>query len=124
MLSRQDRREIRCILISQVLAALVVVLALAFKGTLYARSGLYGALVSIIPTRVFAVTLFRYQGARQAKRIVHSLYVGEGLKLLLTAALFAGIIIYLHPIWWALWIGFVAVHFTLCMAPLLCTQKY
>jgi ATP synthase protein I len=73
---------------------------------------------------VFARMLFRYQGARQAQRIVRSLYIGEGLKLLLTAVLFGGAICFLRPVWWAFFVGFIVAHMTLCLAPLFCVHGF
>lgn len=125
MLGQQDKREICCMLVSQWLVATVFsLIMLILVGKAAALSAVLGAVVSILPTAVFACVLFRYQGARQARRIVRSLYVGEGLKLLLTALLFGGAIYFLSPIWWAFFVSFILVHMTLCIAPLFCVHGF
>lgn len=124
MLGQQDKHEIQCVLQSQwVAAAIVIIVTLVLVGKVAAMSAVYGAVVSILPTRVFVGVLFQYQGARQAKRIVRSLYVGEGVKLLLTALLFGAVIHYLRPIWWAFFVSFIVVHLSLCIAPVFCVSR-
>jgi ATP synthase protein I len=125
VLGQQDKQEIRCTLLSQWLAAaFIAVVILIFAGQSAALSSVYGGIVSIIPTLIFARMLFRFQGARQAQRIVRSLYVGEGLKLLVTALLFGLVIHYLQPVWWAFFVSFILVHFSLCISPLFCVRGF
>lgn len=125
MLGQQDKQEIWCALLSQWLAAaFITIVILILAGKSAALSSMYGAIVSIIPTLIFARMLFRFQGARQARRIIRSLYVGEGLKLLCTALLFGLVIRYLQPVWWALFVSFILVHFSLCIAPLFCVRGF
>lgn len=69
---------------------LCVILILFLKGINFAESLLIGGLVVIIPHFVFAKVFFYFQGARKYKQIIKYFYLGEGLKLLLTA-LFLGI---------------------------------
>ena len=54
-----------------------------------ALSVLLGSLVAAGPQCVFGWWAFRARGARKAKTIAQNLFVGEGLKLSLTAILFA-----------------------------------
>lgn len=123
MLGQKNRHEVQCVLRFQCLAAAIVpILILLIANKAAACSALYGALVSVVPTWVFALMLFRYQGARQAQRIIRSLYVGEGMKLLLTAFLFGAVIYFLKPIWWAFFAGFFLVYMSLCFAPLYCAR--
>lgn len=53
-----------------------------------AISALLGGIVYIIPNAYFALTLFKYQGARAARQIVNGFYKGEALKIILTIILF------------------------------------
>ncbi len=50
-----------------------------------------GACIAALPQGVFGWWVFRARGARNAKRIANNLFVGEGLKLVLTALLFAAV---------------------------------
>lgn len=125
MFGRQDKQEIKCTLLSQwLIATLITIVIWIWAGRSAALSSVYGAIVSIIPTLIFARMLFRFQGARQARHIVRSLYVGEGLKLLCTALLFGLIIHYVKPLWWAFFVSYILVHFSLCIAPLFCVRGF
>jgi len=52
-----------------------------------------GMMIYIIPNTLFIFYVYRYRGARNAKRIVDATYLGEGIKFLTTAALFAGVFV-------------------------------
>lgn len=67
----------------------------------------------MIPNAYFAHKVFRYRGARAAKKIVRELYTGETIKLLLMGAGFALSFLYVKPLnTAALFSGFVLVHIT------------
>jgi ATP synthase protein I len=51
-------------------------------------SFLLGGLINIIPSYIFAKIVFKQTGARALKKTLNAFYVGEALKLLLTAFLF------------------------------------
>ena len=55
---------------------------------LHAFSVAVGGFVAVIPQSLFGFWLFRQRGARNARAIAKNLFVGEGLKLSMTAALF------------------------------------
>ena len=55
---------------------------------LHAFSLAVGGFVAIIPQSLFGFWLFRRRGARNARAIAKNLFVGEGLKLSMTAVLF------------------------------------
>ena len=55
---------------------------------LHALSVIVGGSVAIIPQSLFGFWVFRQRGARYARAIARNLFVGEGLKLSMTAALF------------------------------------
>ena len=56
---------------------------------LHAVSVVVGGGVAIMPQSLFGFWVFRQRGARNARAIARNLFVGEGLKLSITAALFA-----------------------------------
>ena len=56
---------------------------------LHAVSVVVGGTVAIMPQSLFGFWVFRQRGARNARAIARNLFVGEGLKLSITAALFA-----------------------------------
>lgn len=73
-----------------------------------ARSGMAGGLAVIVPNAVFAALAFRHAGARQAQRIVRSFYLGEALKLFLTAGLLICVFVWVEPlVAWAVFVGFL-----------------
>lgn len=77
-----------------------------------AYSALLGGLISALPNSFFAMQAFRYQGARNADRVVKSFMRGELGKIIITLMLFAlsfALIANLSEL--ALIIGFGATHF-------------
>ena len=64
-------------------------IAYTVLGPLQALSVLVGGSVAIMPQSLFGFWIFRQHGARNARAIVRNLFVGEGLKLGVTAVLFA-----------------------------------
>lgn len=64
-----------------------IVLAVIF-GQLYALSAFLGGMVCIIPNGYFAWNVFRFNGAKAAKKIANSFYKGEAIKFFLTVVLF------------------------------------
>jgi ATP synthase protein I len=56
-----------------------------------ALSALFGGLVFIIPNAYFAITVFKYQGARAAKQIMNGFYKGEAMKIILSVFLFTAV---------------------------------
>jgi len=58
-------------------------------GPVHAFSAVVGGSVAMIPQGLFGFWVFRQRGARNARLIARNLFVGEGLKLSITAVLFA-----------------------------------
>jgi len=69
---------------------LVGVIALLFSLSSAMLVGL-GSIISTVPNALFAWYVYRFRGARNAQRILDSTYLGEGLKFLVTAVMFAGV---------------------------------
>lgn len=72
--------------------------SLLFVDMTMAYSALLGGLISIGPNFYFACSAFRYSGARAAQHIARSIYRGEVLKFLLSAALFACVFVLIKPL--------------------------
>ena len=76
-----------------------------------ALSVVTGALISLIPYTYFAFKAFAYIGAQAMHRTVANIYIGEMVKLILTACGFALAFLYLNTInVLALFLGFIFVH--------------
>ncbi len=72
--------------------SLVLLLSLVWMLIDNARAGysaFLGGAVCIIPNALFAVRLFKHQGARLARQIVRNFYRGEALKIVLSVLLFS-----------------------------------
>ena len=86
-------------------------LLLAF-GPVLAYSAACGGLAYIVPNLVFARFAFRHSAAEAPELALRWFYFGEAVKLLLTAMLFALIMLYLKPLHFAAMIlTFVAMLF-------------
>lgn len=57
-------------------------------------SSIYGALIAMIPNGIFALRLFKYQGAQAVNQIVKSFYRAEMLKIVTTVVLFILFIVF------------------------------
>ncbi|MFA5959644.1 MAG: ATP synthase subunit I [Tatlockia sp.] len=110
--------EIQCI----ISAIIALVLLLAF-GIQAAFSALLGGMVAIIPIALFARKLFYYQGARAARQIVKSFYIGEALKMLLSMTLFILVftLLRINPL--AFFITYIVVLMCYWFAPLIFANK-
>lgn len=71
-----------------------VVATLVFD-TVAGGSALLGGAICVIPNGIFAFLALRHAGARAARRIANAFYMGEAIKLLLTALLFAIVLAWL-----------------------------
>nr|WP_282444924.1 ATP synthase subunit I [Idiomarina sp. ATCH4] len=98
------------------IAALVTIM---ISNTQSALGILCGGLTAVIPNVLFALIAFRYAGARANQKVVQSFFLGEGVKLLLTALLLivALLMTNLYPVW--LLVGFVIAVTMQWIAPVL-----
>jgi ATP synthase protein I len=90
----------------------IAIISLLFPGTTMAYSVLLGGLISALPNSYFALHAFKYQGARNADRVVKSFIKGELGKIVITMVLFAlsfTLITNLNEL--ALMLGFIVTHF-------------
>ena len=79
----------RLLLIQFSVTLLIALLMLLIGDKTASLSAIAGGIVCVLPNTYFAIKLFRYTGARAARKIVNGFYQGEALKLMLSAALFA-----------------------------------
>ena len=90
MKNNRTVRGVKRLLAVQLLVCLLLtMLAFLSYGLETATSVLLGGLTAYIPSLIFASKMFQYQGARAAKHIVKSFYIGECLKLFSTVLLFS-----------------------------------
>lgn len=78
---------LRMLSIQCLVATLTAILGLIFGSLNVGLGLLVGGLVAAIPQGVFGWWAFRARGARQAHLITRNMFLGEGLKLVFTAAL-------------------------------------
>tara|TARA_R110002110_G_scaffold65206_4_gene180060 strand:- start:144997 stop:145344 length:348 start_codon:yes stop_codon:yes gene_type:complete len=83
-----------------------------------AGSLLLGGLVCLLPNVYLYRKAFSHFGARQAKQILKDLFLGEAVKLLLTAILFVGalLVTWALPLW--IFIGFILAQVGFWLAPI------
>lgn len=106
-LAEKGRQLATKVLIFQSMVAVIVaVLFTLAVGQKAGLSAVYGGLVSIIPSLVFARFAFRYAGASQNELVVRSFSQGSKLKLLVTILLFVGAFRWLEAIPMPLFSGF------------------
>jgi len=92
----------------QVVVLLLLVAIFSIKGSAAQVSVFFGGLLAAVPALIFVRHAFRFVGAKQARLIVRSFYLGEVLKLISCAMGFALVFKYLGTIdLAALWVGFV-----------------
>lgn len=106
--------------------SLVLLLALFCLVQINANSAysvVLGGLVAIIPNALFAVKLFRYQGARAARQIVNSFYKGEALKIIVSISLFILVFVWCKITPWAFFASYVLVLMTHWFAPWIIVNK-
>ncbi|MGB0360228.1 MAG: ATP synthase subunit I [Endozoicomonas sp.] len=112
------------IFVTQVVVCTVLSLALFSLGTYFALSSLLGGLCCALPNAYFILKVFRFRGARSAKKIVSSFYRGEAGKLVLTATGFILIFTQLEVVEpFALFGTFAIVQAVSWFAPLLVVRQ-
>ena len=92
------RPPVHRITLAQLAILVLLCLILLASDKVRAYSVFSGGLIAILPQAYFAVLAFRWRGARSARAIAHSSYVGQVGKFLLSVAGFAAVSIALRPI--------------------------
>ncbi len=78
-------------------------------GLVAARSAVLGALIFVVPNALFALCAFRATPVQTPATAVRAAYVGEGVKLLATLALFAACFVLVRPLHIGALLGVFAV---------------
>ena len=101
------------VIVAQLVAtAFMAAFSLLFSGIILAYSVLLGGLISALPNSYFVLHAFKYQGARNAEKVVKGFIKGELGKIAITIALFAlsfTLVSDLNEL--ALILGFIVTHF-------------
>ena len=101
------------VIVAQLAATVfIAAVSLLFLGKVIAYSVLLGGLISALPNSYFALQAFKYQGARNADKVVKSFIRGQLGKIGITIVLFAlsfTLITNLSEL--ALILGFITAHF-------------
>ncbi|MGX2042169.1 ATP synthase subunit I [Methylocaldum sp. MU1018] len=78
----------RVLLMQLIAIALIAGSMLAFFGWPEARSALFGGLAAFLPNAYFAAKFGFSDKTRAAKNVVRAFYIGETIKIIITAGLF------------------------------------
>ncbi|WP_028389387.1 ATP synthase subunit I [Legionella fairfieldensis] len=113
----------RLLLIQLMISVLISLVLLLVFGKKEAISALLGGMVVIVPSFFFARKLFHYQGARSARKIVRSFYLGEAQKFFLSIILFTLIFIKLKIAPFAFFFTYITVLMSHWLAPLIFANK-
>ena len=118
--NKRNMQGARRFLVCQLgMVLMAVVIGWSVWGTMGGQSALLGGLVSVVPNSYFICKLFKYQHAREAHQIVRAFYQGEAVKLGLSAALFAGVFLWLHVMPAVFMIAYISVQGVFWLAPLI-----
>jgi len=88
-----------------------------FQGINSAGSALLGGLVCVLPSTLFAMRLAKHFGAHAVKRFLRDFYIGEAIKLLLTAVLILLVLGFVETHIVAFFLGFIVAEFSFWLAP-------
>ncbi|MGQ3889143.1 ATP synthase subunit I [Legionella sp. CNM-1927-20] len=120
----QSLSQIRRLLLVQLTVwALIALGLLVALGKQAALSAFLGGLVAFLPSMIFAKKLFKYHGARAARQIVRSFYLGEFLKIISSIVLFTLIFIFFEVTPLAFFLTYIVVVMTHWFSPLLVDSK-
>ena len=86
------------IFVIQIILLVLVPAALLLVDWTVAKSSLIGGAIAVGSNWFFARWAFRYAGARAARQVAHSFYVGETGKFLLTVIMFAASFAVIRPL--------------------------
>jgi len=92
------RPPVHRITLAQLAILVLLCLALLAADKVRAWSVFSGGLIAILPQAYFAALAFRWRGAKSARAIARSAYVGQVGKFLLSLAGFAAVFVVLRPI--------------------------
>jgi len=122
--NQQGLRGARHLIIGQMgVTLLMTAIAALVSGRVAALSTLLGGLVSLVPNALFAINVFKYQGARAAKQIVNSFYKGEALKIVLSVIMFSLVFILFNIKPLVFFAAYIMVQMVIWFSPLIFVNK-
>lgn len=108
-LQQRVQNEAYYIVLLQLLGvALIALIAIPITGAKSALSILLGGCAYVVPNIFFVWRVFRYVGAHQVAQFMTAFFIGEMLKLILSAILFLVIVNYLPVSLLSVLIGYVS----------------
>ena len=113
----------RLLLAQLIVGTLIALGMLITAGKQAALSALLGGLVAFLPSLIFARKLFQYQGARAARQIIRSFYLGEFLKIISSIALFTLVFVYFEVTPLAFFLTYIVVVMIHWFSPLLVDNR-
>lgn len=113
----------RLLILQLITSGLISLVLLIIFDKKAAGSALLGGLVAILPSVLFAKTLFRHQGAGAAKKILKSFYWGEALKIVWSIILFALVFFLVEIVPFAFFITYIGVLMNHWFTPLLFSPR-
>lgn len=127
-MSEQPHQALRAKGLKIVLVQAVVAFALALVwGATSGLNGFFAALsggaACAVPNAIFAWLLFRQTGAQAAKRVVKAFYVGEVVKMMLTAIGFFLAVVFFADDFLQLITTFIATQMVLWFSPLIIKER-
>ena len=113
----QARRLAGSVVLGQVVVTLVAAaICFAVWGRVAGLSALAGGGISAVASAVLAFFAFRSPAGAPAERVARAFYVGEGLKLAVTVALFAAVFVTFEVSFAALFGAYIATLFVYWIA--------
>lgn len=103
---------------------LIALTLLLVYGNQQAVSALLGGLVALLPTAFFARKLFQHQGARAAREIIKSFYLGEALKILISMVLFTLVFMFYEVKPLTFFVTYIVVVMNYWFTPLIIDNKH
>lgn len=103
----------------QAFMVMIIATGWLLGGLLEAMSALLGGAACVVPSFYFARRLFATTSARDAKKIVKAFYLGEMVKLGLSAVMVVLIIMFIHVTIIPFITGFVGAQFGFWLAPMI-----
>ena len=92
------RPPVHRITLAQLAVLVLLCLVLLARDTVFAYSVFSGGMIAVLPQAYFAVLAFRWRGAKSARAMARSSYIGQVGKFLLSVAGFAAVFAALRPI--------------------------
>lgn len=114
---RERKKAFKVVAMQAVGTLLMALILLIWKDRNAAGATFLGGGASLVPTLLFTWCVFRLSKPGAAKQMAFTFYIGEFVKLLTTALLVAGSIIWLPQEMLAVLLGFIGAQLGFWLAP-------